>query len=539
MTAYDLDIEKVLLGEIISVGDLSKANVATFKDKKHKIIYRAMLELEANKTKINFANLQAKLKETDRLEEIGGGSGLASVTISTIQLIEAKTGLDEEALKKVSQKRVGKKDFLKEGNFIEYPMAVLNAKQIGRLTKGNYVVCKDKEGRIISKVGTSDGVLTPFDYDVLTTMSSYYKETDKGKGIISFTDYDLIKRMGKEPKSYYLLLLKTKTKLTSLNISIPNYIQPEEEAEDGKDTKKKKKFSPVGVASLYVFPTSYITRSEEAPKRGGKNKYLHHNYFVVNDHYKNNIKGGYAFWLNHEVWNKLSSPLARRLYEYLKKKSGNKRYYEEHIKSLSAKMPLKISRLPRTKSTLKNALEELKAESLIKDHKFTGNVLGVSFYPNNKKQERLPTKGGPAEAVMNAMLEVGVTLGMAIKLLQEGYPLDHIQSQIKWLGERKAKNPAALLVSAIRKNYIIPATAEEKLHLKRPKETGHRFSDLVKEGKDKPVISADVLCDKFRALLEYPQAERWVMADVIIRRYKKDMPEDKLLALARSVLGKR
>jgi len=443
MTAYELNTEKVLLGEIISAGDLSKANADTFKDKKHKIIYRTMLELEANNRPINFANLQARLKETDRLEEIGGVSGLASVTISTIQLIEAKTGLTEDILKQITQTDLNKKDLRKEGNLIEYPIAVLNPKKQGRFIEGNYLVTKNKDRQIISRVGSIAGVLTPFDYDVFACMLTFGTEAG-GNWLFVFSDYALLKKLNKGLSGRsYSALQKSKEKIATLNFYIPHFVKTRKEA--------------IGVFNYPFLQASYITNL----KNRKPVSHLHYNYFVLSPYFTEGIKERYFTWLDWDIWKKLKTPLAKRLYEYLKKKrGGNKKVYSESIQGLCERLPLANPR----QDTLKKALDIVQRAGEIKGYNFKDNNVNVFFHSKRKARPKISTNTlNSAEAeTYKRLLGAGVNPIVSIDLLSK-LPAGLINRQIEWLPYRKCdKNKAGLLVKSIKENWPLPVEAEKR-----------------------------------------------------------------------------
>lgn len=477
MTAHDKNEEAMLLGEIITSGDLSKATADTFKDPNHKIVFQTMQNLAKAETPISLSALHAALVDAGDLEKIGGASYLPSITMSTIQLITTRTSLSEETLKNISKETTEAPKFQKEGNAIEYPMAVLNPKQKGSVTEGNYVVYYAEDRTLISKVGTHDGPLMPFDYEAYTYMHRYYRETPDGKGVIAFTDYDLLKQMGLPTNgASYECLRKAKKKFASLHMVAPKYIR-RIMGDDGKWKSKQ-----AGVVGLTFFPTYYITNLKgvhgDIPK--GDDELLHFNYFVVNDAIRDNFRACYAFWLNHKILLELGTPLKQRLYEIIIKRSGTKKIesdhpvYEESLKSFCKRLPLGLNRMRNTKNILAKALDVVKSKDSAAFHKYTftkdsagDDVIRIVYHQRGKDQAIALTLGSQEKEALDALIKAGVNGKAAMNLVKK-YPAHGILQQIKSLEYRKPKNKAALLVSSIKKAYPMTAAEEASRHRARP-----------------------------------------------------------------------
>lgn len=477
MTAHDKNEEAILLGEIITSGDLSKATIDTFKDPNHKIVFQTMLNLAKAETPISLSALHTELAASGDLEKIGGASYLPSITMSTIQLITARTGFSEETLKQLSQETADARNFQKEGNTIEYPMAVLNPRQKGSVTEGNYVVYYDDDKKLISKVGTQDGPLMPFDYEAYTHMHRYYRETPDGKGVIAFTDYELLKQMGLTISGgNYDLLRKAKNKFASLHMTAPGYIRRAK----GKDGKTRSE--QAGVVRLTFFPTCYITnlKDKNGEKPKGKDAPLHYNYFVVNDAIRDNFRACYALWLNHKILVELGTPLRQRLYEITIKKSGTgiiengHPVYTENLKSFCERLPLGLNRMRNTKKILEKALDVVKSKdpdafykcSFIKDSSGE-DAIKIVYHPRAKHQAHALEDGSREKEALEALVKAGVNDRVALGLVKK-YPADGILRQIKSAEYRKAKSKPAMIVSSIKKAYPMPATEEASRHKTRP-----------------------------------------------------------------------
>jgi hypothetical protein len=447
-----------------------------------------MLNLAKAETPISLSALHAALVDAGDLEKIGGAAYLPSITMSTIQLITTRTGFSEETLKQIAHKADDAPKFQKEGNAIEYPMAVLNPKQKGSVTEGNYVVYYDEDHKLVSKIGTHDGPLMPFDYEAFTFMHRYYRETPDGKGVIAFTDYDLLKQMGLPPTSggNYESLRKAKKKFTSLHMIAPKFIR---RAKD-KDGKWKSKYA--GDVTITFFPTCYTTnlKDESGKKLKGDDEVWHFNYFVVNDAIRDNFRACYAFWLNHKILLELGTPLKQRLYEIIIKKSGTKidvedghPVYEESLKSFCKRLPLGLNRMRNTKNILEKALDVIKTKDPAAFHKYCfskdgagDDVIKIFYHPRGKDQKIALTPGSQEKEALDALIKAGVKDRVALGLVKK-YPADGILRQIKSVEYRKPKNKAALIVSSIKKAYPMPRAEEDTRHRTRASASAARGGD--------------------------------------------------------------
>jgi hypothetical protein len=209
----------------------------------------------------------------------------------------------------------------------------------------------------------------------------------------------------------------------------------------------------------------------ESSKKGGRGQQtLPFSYVVLNHRFYQSIKTGYIKNIDTRTYFKLNSAIARRLYRYLdKKRYDGKRKFEINLFTLAE---VHVG-LQKTKyaSHIKEKLEpahlELIGAGFLKSAEYQKTADKISekvIYTFGKKTE-LPAPGQaeqkhPEESLNSELIErlvqLGITRSVAEQILRE-YSEETVETQIKALKYRKADDPAATLISAIRDNWSLPA----------------------------------------------------------------------------------
>ena len=216
-------------------------------------------------------------------------------------------------------------------------------------------------------------------------------------------------------------------------------------------------------------------------------------YVNLNEVIFKSIKSGYIKNLDIQLYFSLNSVIAKRLYRYLDKKRYGRGKFEINLFTLAYshlgfnpetyKYPSDIKR------KLNKAHKELKETGYLKSASYVSTADGKSekvsyrFVNNikNSKGDRLKELG-EKNKLLERLLLVGVTQGVAEQLIRD-YSAEVVNLQLEALSYRKAKDPAAFLVSSIQENWAFPSEFMDKL--KSKERSDGEISRQKKEFKDK------------------------------------------------------
>jgi hypothetical protein len=388
--------------------------------------------------------------------------------------LQQKLGVSPKTAEAMKQRslRLDKTSWPVEGNILEYPIADYSRGMISA-TK-NYVVFQKDDIR--TEIGTMYGALKGFDEMVLKAGVSYFTENYDGKYISNFSLYELAKRLnvklsGRSSKRL-MEALKRCGALTITHNKILHFPK-----EGGREKKS--------VLTYAIFKAAYI------PDRDDKNR---ENYFVWNELFADNYFRGYVKYLQTKIYTELTTPVSKRLYEYLDKKIGKDDEYKESIKSLMDKIPIMSANRREAKRILIRNLQILqevwqRVEGTTLLYTISGDIIIFSKKKGTEKNviehkpleeqetDRSPQSKRQAE-ILKFMAELGIKEDTIIRLIKK-YPLERIEEQIKYLPYRlneakskkkQVKNPGGLLIESIKSKYILPASYEyEREHLRTKK----------------------------------------------------------------------
>ena len=380
---------------------------------------------------------------------------------------QTKESIDNVSSKQIEllqEKRFESEIIKVEGNLLEIPIADYSRGEIQQ-PKKNYVTYLDKERGTKTEIGSMYGALTGFDERVFKGGVCYFSQEqetdDKGKSIYiaNFSLWEIAKHLGLALGGRTWERLKTSLKrIGSLTLTHTGILVYE--------NKDHKEYHPI--AGYPVFKSWLL------PNQNDKNR---ENWFLWNEILAENFFQKYHRILKARVYLALPTPISTRLYDYLNKKFGSNNDYSEEIIKFMAKIPIQ-EKIParRTKILIKN-LEILKEtwgredNIVLKYWIKNGRVFFTKFHKKTKgeyKEVRDEFKEDTKRRneCFTKFLEYKVNENVALSLFKD-YNLDIIETQIKWLPYRSARNKSSILVKSIKENWTMPARYENEVEQKR------------------------------------------------------------------------
>jgi hypothetical protein len=313
------------------------------------------------------------------------------------------------------------------------------------------------------------GLPKPSDERVYLVLLELTREAHFQNQIINFTRYDLVQRLGwADTERSYKMLYAAFERLKAVSITARNaFWEP-----------RVKSFRNVGFSIIDNFDII-----NEKPGRKPKNQdqvELPVSYFRWNDVMFQSFQAGYMRTLDLGLALSLKGDIALRLYRYLDKKAydGRSRFEIELGSLCERHLGMRPARFPsKHKERLKGAHEELMAR---------GVLAGVSYEPmKTKKAEKvcysfpsktpaLPADESDATAdeaapaatatpeLLQQMLDLKISPDVARDLLAST-PAEALQLQLDCLQDRKAQDPAAVFVKAVREGWEPPQKYFERV----------------------------------------------------------------------------
>ena len=312
------------------------------------------------------------------------------------------------------------------------------------------------------------GLPKPSDERVYLVLLELTREANFQNQIIYFTRYDLVKRLGwsNKPQSYQMLNDAFK-RLQSVKI----------QAENAFWEPRAKSFRNVGFSII----DNYDILNEKPGRKSKKSEQseLPLSFFRWNDVMFQSFQAGYMRTLDLGLALSLKGDIALRLYRYLDKKTHDGRgHFEIELETLCERhLGMRGARYPsKHKERLKGAHDELMAR---------GVLAGVCYEPmKTKKAEKvcysfpskipaLPADEGdktvdedaPAATatpdLLQRMLDLKISPDVARELLAST-PAEALALQLDCLRDRRAKDPAAVFVKAVREGWEPPAKYFER-----------------------------------------------------------------------------
>jgi hypothetical protein len=352
-----------------------------------------------------------------------------------------------------------------EGNIIEYPKAVYSKGKKSSFTDGNYVVYKSDEGEELARIGSSYGYFEAFDENIFRGVMSFLTRVND-KYVCIFSDYQLLKRLGLSIKSgkNYKRLQEAKDKVSTLDISITKF-------RTDKDKNKALEGYP-------LFKARYLSKSGKK-KAQKENNPLNFNYFILNDEFTGSIAKKYLFYYDLRDYQKIGKDTAKRIWEYIEKKRGNKLAYMENLRGFCRKIPIEIEKLNKARALIKKDLDILRDRGHIKDYNFDafGNIV-IHFSNKRKRYYRQESFVGEQAKLFLELIAAGIMEHTARGLIQ-GYNNTIIRFQLGVLPYRNVVDKAGALINSIKGNWTAPSNYAKAKDRERKKEK----ESLIKQPK--------------------------------------------------------
>lgn len=335
------------------------------------------------------------------------------------------------------------------------------------------------------------GLPKPNDERVYLVLLELTRETAFQNQAIYFTRYDLVKRLGwtHNNKSYQMLYDAFK-RLQSVKI----------QAENAFWEPRAKSFRNVGFSIIDNFDILNEKPGRKSKKSGQAE--LPMSYFRWNEVMFHSFQTGYMRSLDLGLALSLKGDIALRLYRYLDKKSfdGRSRFEIELEMLCERHLGMRAARYASTlKARIKPAHDELIERGILQS---------VSYEPmKSKKAEKVcylfpsktpalskedshnpptePEGEAPRESALDLlqrMLDLKISPDVARDLLAST-PADALGLQLDCLRDRKAKDPAAVFVKAVREGWEPPAKYFERIEAVERAKNAREVSETEKQQK--------------------------------------------------------
>ena len=331
-------------------------------------------------------------------------------------------------------------------------------------------------GKIVKRTwtvqgGSDCGLPTAGDEDVYVALMELTRKLGFSDRKVNFSRYELAKRLGWSPcGKTYSRIEQALLRLANVNIHASNAFW-----DNAKRSYVTVSFSLIQEYQLY----------DEKPRKGEKLRSdPPSSFFMWTERLFESFKSGYIKFLDTELYFKLNSATARRLFRYVDKKFGRDHYFAIDIFKL-AHEHLGISRnfkyVSQLVQQLKPALEDLKVNGYLKAWEVRDRVISFQRVPHDEFEQEVLEEaldGLPFEEasmtievdgddesklagvegdVLAALVDRGITRRRAASIVRAHSPnrLGQVTDTISyfdWLlkhGKRRVENPAGFLISLI------------------------------------------------------------------------------------------
>jgi len=374
-----------------------------------------------------------------------------------------------------------------EMNLAVFPIAALSVrvpKNVKALKFQDTI--QGEGGKIVTRSwtvqgGSDCGLPTAGDEDVYVALMELTRQQGFSDRKVTFSRYELAKRLGWSPcGKTYSRIEQALIRLANVNIHASNAFW-----DNAKRSYVTVSFSLIQEYQLY----------DEKPRKGEKLRAEPpSSFFMWTERLYESFKSGYIKFLDTELYFKLSSATARRLFRYLDKKFGRDHRFAIDIFKL-AHEHLGISRNFRYVSQIvqqmRPALDDLTRNQYLKSWEVRDRVISFVRVANEDYEQEtvdesldgLPLEGAAltievqgddevdVDAVENEVLEALVSRGVlrrrAASIVRAHSPnrLGQVKDTIvyfDWLvahGKKRIENPAGLLVSLIQDDLPVSHVA--------------------------------------------------------------------------------
>lgn len=297
-------------------------------------------------------------------------------------------------------------------NFLRYPsFSLRKGKKAGNRKEYEGIrTINGKQYRVVTAFGTTDGVLSPFDYDVLFRGICSYIRHDEVTGLwySDFTTPDLLNRLGKptgKGGGFYNMVYNSLLKVSTFNVRHSTYISgAEKDPEHITDNMFSRTIAPAkrdkGKTHRFVF-TSFLGQA-------------------LSNHYTRSFD-------RREIKN-LPDPISKRVYEVLSDLLAHRKSQVIGIDTLAERIPIDDSNKARRRSKVIKALDA--------QERFTYTLEGDTLTIRKDAPGRTKTspevkveEDTPAEALKD------LTIGLGSQAQAE--PNTRTESRKNWDKERE------------------------------------------------------------------------------------------------------
>ena len=416
-----------------------------------------------------------------------------------------------------------------ELNLAEFPIAALSSRpNKNRKTLHFEDRVWDKgAGRHVSRkltITASDhyGLPTALDDEVILGLIQLTRQNDSQNKRIFFSRYALVKPLGwrNEGKSY-----------TRLETSLKRWLGVTFYYENAWWDKQSNSWAN---ESFQLLERVSILASGQRSARSCPEPAL--SSFVWNDVVLRSFQAGYLKRIDMALFQRLKSPIAKRLYRFLDKRFHHKRTWEFQLRDL-AHEHIGLSRSYDTaqlKRKLCPAIAELEENGFVRSmdsaDRFTRIKQGVWQVAFTRGKVTTGSPGTPKNPALESLLRHGVNRKTADGLVTE-YPaetIDHHVRVLDWLLKQtrmeRPRSVAGYLVQSIRHAYDPPAGFHEPVRKRTsPRQSGEktrqsrstrlqrRVAAYVKKQSDaqRSILEQTAMASAEKPMLEaYRRAER-------------------------------
>lgn len=405
-----------------------------------------------------------------------------------------------------------------EMNLVEFPVTLIDKRNNNDVKTIEISDCiTGEDGKPIKREWTvtgSDKYGLPLaqDNEVLIALLKIGKEQNFKSSTIYFSKYRLLQIMGKSNygKNYH-----------RLEESLDRFKGVSIKAKNAFWDNRSKTYITVNFGII----DSY--KLLDSTKKSDNDESIPYSFVRLNEEFFNSIDAGYIKNLDIDMFFSIKGYIAKQLFRYLDKKIyNNKKRFEiglhklaeTHLGMFGYKYPSEIKR------KLDAAHKELIDKGFLKsvEYKKSSDGLSEKVIYNFKDKKKLINKpdrklsdkkklNSPdivkteenTDEMLEAILKIGVTKSVA-KSIAGKYPHEQIKFQIEVLPFRKPKEPAALLIKAIKENWAPPAEFTEMIESAKKAKA---YEEKIKKEQEKKEDIRRQIEDYIAGLSETEKAE--------------------------------
>jgi len=344
-----------------------------------------------------------------------------------------------------------------EMNLAEFPFALLSDRHPRDLNTVSFTDTIQGEDGQVERVWTvtgSDEFGLPLASDelVYVALMEVTKDQNFESRTVYVTRYDMIKRLGWPDKGQ---------SYTRLQASLDRLLSVTIKAERAFWDNKKRRYVDVG---FHIIDDYAIYDEQPGRKARSGKKRLPYSYVAWNQVVFASFQSGYIKHLDTAFFFGLRSALSRRLYRYLdKKRYDGKPVFRIGLRKLAfEKLGMSRNYYPsHIKQELERAHQELADTGFLRGVEYqprpgADDVVAYRFTSRRYLVEQEMISETKVNELVEQLVAAGVTRTVADQLVAE-YG-EETRVQLKYLAFRAPRDPAAVLVEAIRGRWEPPAS---------------------------------------------------------------------------------